>query len=245
VSVNYYKRHLGDYAKKCGHLTPLEHGVYGLVMDGYYDRERAPTRDEAIRWARARSDQEIAAVDSVLGEFFTLQDGRYMQKRIEEELEAFRARQEANRKLGAIGGKAKGKRAASVPLSESVSESVSETLSEREAKTKPSHKPLATSQEKDIPPSAAQSAPEDDPIKAMIDGALAFMAERGVADRQARSMIGMARKRVGDLEACELLGTMQRDQVADPLPWLRRAAERRAASKTPADDRPDWMRGAL
>ena len=72
--MHYYKRHLGDYARKAGHLSMLEHGAYNLILDAYYDREVPPTRAEAIRFARARSAEEIAAVDVVLAEFFTESD---------------------------------------------------------------------------------------------------------------------------------------------------------------------------
>jgi uncharacterized protein YdaU (DUF1376 family) len=33
--VNYYERHLGDYAKDAGHLSMLEHGAYSLLLDRY------------------------------------------------------------------------------------------------------------------------------------------------------------------------------------------------------------------
>jgi uncharacterized protein YdaU (DUF1376 family) len=103
--VNYYKRHLGDYAKKCGHLTPLEHGVYTLIMDAYYDREQAPTEQEAIRWARARNPDETRVVSTILAEFFILTDGRYVQPRIEDELRAAKARADHNRAVGKLGGR--------------------------------------------------------------------------------------------------------------------------------------------
>lgn len=135
--MNYYKRHIGDYAAKAGHLTPLEHGVYGLLIDAYYNREEAPTKAEAIRWTRARSADELAALDAVLAEFFIEVEGRFMQNRVEEELAQFRVRQEVNRGLGAKGGKANAKRIAS--------ETLSEPEANREANDKPSHKPLATS----------------------------------------------------------------------------------------------------
>lgn len=153
--MNYYKRHIGDYAAKAGHLSPLEHGVYALLLDAYYNREEGPTRAEAIRWARAKSRDEIAAVDAVLAEFFDEAEGRFTQGRVEEELAAFHQRQATNRQLGAKGGQAKGKRFAS------------DSLSEQEANAKPSHKPLAISQEEDGSPSGDQSpaAPDDPPRK--------------------------------------------------------------------------------
>jgi uncharacterized protein YdaU (DUF1376 family) len=155
--MNYYKRHIGDYAAKAGHLSPLEHGVYTLLIDAYYNREEAPTKAEAIRWARARSADELAAVEAILAEFFTEVDGRFLQTRIEEELAAFHVKQEANRQLGARGGLAKAKRNAS----ESLSENLAKQDSDRLAKTYPSHKPLATSHEEakaSLPPDGCPHA---------------------------------------------------------------------------------------
>jgi uncharacterized protein YdaU (DUF1376 family) len=103
--VNYYKRHIGDYAKKAGHLSVMEHGVYTLLLDAYYDREQPPTRAEALRQARARSPEEIAAVDAVLADFFVLEGDRYTQRRVEEEF--IKAEQVAS--MNALKGKMGGR----------------------------------------------------------------------------------------------------------------------------------------
>lgn len=103
--MHYYRRHLGDYARKAGHLTMLEHGAYNLILDAYYDREVAPTRAEAIRYARARSAEEVAAVDAVLAEFFSERDGRYYQARVEAEFEEAATQAEKNRENGKLGGR--------------------------------------------------------------------------------------------------------------------------------------------
>ena len=103
--MNYYKRHLGDYAKKAGHLSALEHGVYTLILDAYYDREQAPTEQDAMRWARARNPDETQAVTSVLQQFFILTDGRYVQGRVECELASANDRAEHNRQVGKLGGR--------------------------------------------------------------------------------------------------------------------------------------------
>lgn len=97
--LHYYKRHLGDYAAKAGHLSPLEHGVYNLILDAYYGKELAPTKAEAIRHARARTDSELAAVDAVLSEFFAERDGRFYQSRVEDELSAYRKKAETNSRI--------------------------------------------------------------------------------------------------------------------------------------------------
>lgn len=103
--MNYYKRHIGDYAKKAGHLSVLEHGVYTLLLDAYYDREQPPTRAEAVRIARCRSDVELAALDAVLSDFFHEVDGRYVQDRVEEEFKKAEAQARANQANGVKGGR--------------------------------------------------------------------------------------------------------------------------------------------
>jgi uncharacterized protein YdaU (DUF1376 family) len=84
--MNYYKRHIGDYHKKAGRLSMLEHGAYTLLLDACYDREKFPTRDEAIDWCWARSTEEIAAVEFVLSKFFTLEGGVHVQSTISENI---------------------------------------------------------------------------------------------------------------------------------------------------------------
>ena len=97
--MHYYKRNIGDYAKKAGRLSMLEHGAYTLLIDACYDRERFPTKEEAIEWTWARSQEEIAAVEFVLSRFFTLQDGRYVQDRIAEEVEKYQGNSAKNAEI--------------------------------------------------------------------------------------------------------------------------------------------------
>lgn len=97
--MNYYKRHIGDYHKKAGRLTMLQHGSYTLLIDACYDRERFPTEDEAIDWCWASTDDEIAAIKFVLRKFFTEENGVYVQKRIAEEIEAYKDKCETNRAI--------------------------------------------------------------------------------------------------------------------------------------------------
>ena len=80
--MNYYKRHIGDYHKKAGRLSMLEHGAYTLLLDACYDREKFPTKEEAIDWCWAKSPEEVASVEFVLSKFFSFQDGVYVQTTI-------------------------------------------------------------------------------------------------------------------------------------------------------------------
>ena len=78
----------------------LQHGAYTLLIDACYDRERFPTMAEAIDWAWASLDEEINAVEFVLGKFFTLgDDGRYQQERIGEELDKYHANAKTNKRI--------------------------------------------------------------------------------------------------------------------------------------------------
>lgn len=97
--MHYFKRNIGDYHKKAGRLSMLEHGAYTLLMDACYDRERFPTMDEAIDWCWARSDEEIAAVKFVLTKFFTLEGEQYTQQRIADEIESFHEKSEKNKQI--------------------------------------------------------------------------------------------------------------------------------------------------
>jgi uncharacterized phage protein (TIGR02220 family) len=105
--MHYYKRNIGDYSKKAGRLSLLQHGVYTLLIDACYDRERFPTREEAIDWVWASTTEEVEAVEFVLRKFFALQDGVYVQNRIAEEISDYREFCEKQAAKGKTGGKPK------------------------------------------------------------------------------------------------------------------------------------------
>jgi uncharacterized protein YdaU (DUF1376 family) len=98
--MHYYKRNLGDYAKKCGRLSMLQHGAYTLLIDSCYDREKFPTIDEALEWTWASTETEIEAVKFVLSRFFKLtEDGTYVQDRILMELLEYHAKADINKRI--------------------------------------------------------------------------------------------------------------------------------------------------
>lgn len=99
--MHYYKRNIGDYAKKAGRLTMLQHGAYTLLLDACYDREQFPTKEEAIDWTWASTTAEEEAVEFVLRKFFTLDGDRYIQSRIQEDLAAYHATSETNKRIAA------------------------------------------------------------------------------------------------------------------------------------------------
>jgi len=98
--MHYYKRNLGDYAKKAGRLTMLQHGSYTLLIDSCYDREIFPTLEQALEWTWASTEAEVEAVKFVLSRFFTLdKDGCYVQDRILQELLEYHAKADTNKRI--------------------------------------------------------------------------------------------------------------------------------------------------
>mgnify|MGYP000483520556 CR=1 FL=1 len=97
--MHYYKRNIGDYAKKAARLTMLQHGAYTVLMDSCYDREEFPTLEQAIDWCWASTQDEIDAVAFVLKKFFTLSDGVYIQDRIKSELDRYHENAATNKRI--------------------------------------------------------------------------------------------------------------------------------------------------
>ena len=83
----------------------LQHGAYNLLIDSCYERERFPTMGEALTWAWAETAEEAEAVEFVLNRFFTLQEGRYVQKRIEEEIEHYKHKALQNKRIAVERGR--------------------------------------------------------------------------------------------------------------------------------------------
>jgi len=95
--MHYFKRNIGEYHKKAG--TMLEHGAYTLLIDSCYDRERFPTKIDAIDWCWARTPEEIAAVSFVLEKFFILEGEFYVQNRISEEIAKYHENAKTNKEI--------------------------------------------------------------------------------------------------------------------------------------------------
>jgi len=133
--MKHYPRHIGDYLRDTGHLTLLEHGVYGRLLDIYYAGDGPIQMDvETLsRKLSARTVEEKEAVRAILAEFFTLSEtGAWVNKRCEETLAKYRTFGEQQR---ARIQKRYGKSTAKLPT---VEESVpTEELPYTEDSTKP------------------------------------------------------------------------------------------------------------
>lgn len=103
--MHYYPFNIGDYVKNTTHLSPEEDLCYRRLLDLYYDGE-SPIPNDVERVAkRIRVDPET--VTCVLGEFFSLTDDGYRNKRADKEILAYRGFIERQRANALGGGKSK------------------------------------------------------------------------------------------------------------------------------------------
>jgi uncharacterized protein YdaU (DUF1376 family) len=84
----WYPRYVGDYKRKTSHLSMTEHGAYAMLMDHYYSTSKPlPTSVSVLkRICSAFEEVEVAAMNTVLAEFFTTSDGEYHHDRADEEI---------------------------------------------------------------------------------------------------------------------------------------------------------------
>lgn len=85
--LGWYPHHVKSYRKKTGGLTTIEHGVYRLLMDEYWDRGGPlPDNARALRHATKVTHRSATSLVKILTTYFTLTDGHWHHHRIDEEL---------------------------------------------------------------------------------------------------------------------------------------------------------------
>ena len=99
--MNFFKHHLGDYAKDTAHLSWMEDMAYTRAMRVYYLREKPLplNRDECDRLLRAVTRREKEAVTLILSEFFLQQTDGWHNKRCDQEIEKYQAQASTNRRI--------------------------------------------------------------------------------------------------------------------------------------------------
>ena len=241
--MNFYERHLGDYAKEAGHLSLLEHGVYTLLMDRYYSTEQGIPADQAHRLSRARTSDERAAVDAVLGEFFILEGGVYINLRAQAVIAAYQEK-EPERESKRANEKERQRRhrerraklfdelrdAGVVPPYDTATSELQKmydrVLSQRV--TPPVTRDKTATQSPVPSNSVAIATGALAPPEARADpiwgSGLAFLIRKGIPERPARSLLGKLKQQCGDVNTGAILARAEAEDVSDPAPWLMAAA---------------------
>jgi uncharacterized protein YdaU (DUF1376 family) len=217
--MNYYERHLGDYARDAGHLTMIEHGAYTILLDRYYTTETGIPADQAHRVARARTKEEKQAVDAVLNEFFTLLNGVWIKGRVEEEIARAMVKINAAKENGKKGGRPKQTKSGSESVTQEKpagfplgSESVTQTKAHQAPDTRlhiPNKAEAHNSESSDQPPGESAAPPPayeqlanqlqkaGVSITSSHPNVIAWVG-RGVTGKQAADAIAIARQRKPD-----------------------------------------------
>ena len=93
--MNYFELHIGDLTEATAHLSMIEDGAYGRLLRKYYATEKPLPADikQVQRLVAARSKDERDAVETILAEFFELQDDGWHQSRCDAEIAAFHGKQ--------------------------------------------------------------------------------------------------------------------------------------------------------
>lgn len=104
--MRHFAHHIGDYAAATAHLSFVEDAAYHRLLRRYYQDEKPlPKEVSAVqRLIGARAKDEREAVVAVLGEFFTLEDDGWHQKRADEVIAEYRERAETARNNGRKSG---------------------------------------------------------------------------------------------------------------------------------------------
>jgi uncharacterized protein YdaU (DUF1376 family) len=86
--MNWYSHYIGDYSRDTGHLSLVEEGAFRRLLDCYYATEKPLHANASLlhRVCRAHTDEERAAVDRVVAEFFILGPDGYHNQRADLEL---------------------------------------------------------------------------------------------------------------------------------------------------------------
>ena len=98
--MHYYKRNIGNYAKRTSRLTLLQHGVYTLLLDACYDREAFPTEEQAVQWLWASGAEEVEAIKFVLNRYFIKSaDGTFTHDDVLADLLEYHAMADRNKQI--------------------------------------------------------------------------------------------------------------------------------------------------
>lgn len=129
--MNFYAFHLGDYVSATAHLTWDEDMAYRRLLDAYYSREAPIPLDQrqAYRLARASTQEQREAVDSVLQEFFEETESGWLHSRCESEIHAVAGK----RDKASQSAKARWRKANAMPTQCEVTADAMRTESERNA----------------------------------------------------------------------------------------------------------------
>ena len=173
--MHYYQFNIGNYRRDTIHLTPLEHGIYRMLIDTYYLEEKPLSGriEHIMRTHCIRSTDEVQALENVLADFFEYDESGdcYRHYDCDQHIKKYQDKSEKARKSAEQRWKKEKEQPGSPDKQRDSSERNANgmrTHSERNANHKPitnNHKPITNSKE------IRQVSNETDPgqVRAIFD----------------------------------------------------------------------------
>ena len=107
-AMPYWKRYPLDYAMDTAHLTLAEHGAYTKLLDRYYlDGKLTGDRARLYVICACRTEDERAAVDRVVADYFTPCEDGLRQERVEREIAEYQAFRASRSRAGEKGSESR------------------------------------------------------------------------------------------------------------------------------------------
>lgn len=238
--MHFYTFHVGDHAAKAAHLTLLEEGVFRRLLDLCFTSDGPIPLDvgEACRLVRARSRAEKGAVCRVLTELFKKTDAGFSHPSAERQIADFRSRCEQNRQSAL-----KRWKAASSSTTNDASALPAHCVRSPPISHLPS--PISHGETPSEPDGSGAPSGPPNPADVIFGLGVGLLTRSGVADKQARAVLGKVRKVVGDEKAAALVAQASATVPAltDPQAWLMAAA--RGGGETEAERRMRLRREAM
>lgn len=208
--MNYYPFNVGDYASHTGHLEPMEDLAYRRLLDMYYLREQPFPADIQATAKLIRMRSMAADVESVLREFFVLTDAGWEHDRCNEEIEKMQDKQAKARKSAAASVNVRRANAERSLPKQQTNAQRSLPVSETDVEL-PTPTPISITEPKGSggnPPAIPAELSKEE----LWRYAVALLGGQGVAEKQARSLIGKLSKAYSDVGG-DIVATAVREAV--------------------------------
>ena len=165
TSLPYIQLYISDYLADTAHLTAAQNGAYLLLIFNYWQRGQAlrNTNNRLANVVRMSAD-EWADAEPVLREFFHVDDDIWYHKRIENDLDLVRQKNEKNSRSGKLGAVKRWEKIANAKRTHSerianASRTNSQEEEEEEEEEEKNIKPFAH-QKTDVPDDDVSKPPE-------------------------------------------------------------------------------------
>jgi len=216
---------IGPYLADTQHLSRDEHGGYLLLLMAYWRAGAAlPDDDKRLSAIAKATPKEWKGLRPVLAEFFTVADGVWSHKRVEEELRESMARKEKAASKAQAAAQARWCKSSSNATGNAPS--IPQALHEQ----CPTPSPLNTSDAyasggtPPTPPPVVPTKPTQAEPKDVVFGlGVPLLTGAGVAEKNARSFLAMNAKHHGDQAVADALNRCASERPVEPISWLQAA----------------------